>query len=895
MNARRAALLACALLAASPAQGHANEAANPPPTTPADNPIPAWITALSDERFAEREKASQKLWEAGSSAAPALRQAAAGSDPEAAHRAREILRRIDLFITPQTDPRIVRLVQRYPAAAANERLNVLLELRKLRAYRQILKLFASEKSTKVREQTAPMVRGLTRLAARQCLLANDPNGARELLELAPADSDGLAALAAFHRAHGSLDAELTRTTQSPSKGTPAWRLALLRAAGRIPEARNAAIDAANPAAEAAMACLSGDPLAWLEMTRAASSGPAQWYATEAITRWNHPEPWQIPAPKPPNPSPNPDTDAALTRALFLLGHTTQAATKLASTSPIDAFNLHESAERIPDALKALGLNPDQPDFTTWSTNLLDEFNEDPDDTPLAIAQFLLLASFLESRGLDPEMLAAVDAPLAEIALTDEDAFLALLSQLMGGRFPRIKIPGPLLRLGPKWAGNDDDRWQSLLTKCFGDNDELMPAWEWLATLKPETSRADRLAALCALRGYGPDPADLRSQWLTPAWNAIDSATDPRRQTLLDRLAFLTGPSSDTETALRIHDLRPPRKEITAADGILLIQLSAANRWQDAANLVLRFLGDGNTDVPNRTRPDLHAYAAANLRRAGREDEAKIHDDWVEKLALGETSSYLQIAQGYALAGDSQRATTWLHRAACEASLNPEESDEDTGEPAFSGFFTALEAYTTELLESQRWEEAAATSEVLAAAAVQGFVSNDSPTQLLRIRCQADLARAMTLLLTQRQRALHLLTGIHETLRGDGMLADYFFPALRSAGLLAEHDRWFEESWQHLQQAITRHPGSHNTRNTAAWLASRAMRRLDEAETHLHQALAIMPRQAAYLDTMAEVQFVRGNRNAAIEWSRKAILAQPTDPAIRRQAQRFAHAPLPTSP
>jgi predicted Zn-dependent protease len=68
--------------------------------------------------------------------------------------------------------------------------------------------------------------------------------------------------------------------------------------------------------------------------------------------------------------------------------------------------------------------------------------------------------------------------------------------------------------------------------------------------------------------------------------------------------------------------------------------------------------------------------------------------------------------------------------------------------------------------------------------------------------------------------------------------------------------------------------------------------LDAAEAGLKEALAIYPRQAAFLDTMAEIQFARGRRDEAIKWSLQSVNAMPNDSAIRRQYHRFRLAPLP---
>ena len=124
------------------------------------------------------------------------------------------------------------------------------------------------------------------------------------------------------------------------------------------------------------------------------------------------------------------------------------------------------------------------------------------------------------------------------------------------------------------------------------------------------------------------------------------------------------------------------------------------------------------------------------------------------------------------------------------------------------------------------------------------------------------------------------------------MADFFFPAVRQAGLIQDHDRWFSRSWQAFGQVLKQFPESANSQNTAAWFASRAQRQLDEAEAQLKKALKKYPEQPAYLDTMAEIQFARGKRKDAVKWSRKAILLAPTETELRKQFHHFRHDPMP---
>ena len=76
--------------------------------------------------------------------------------------------------------------------------------------------------------------------------------------------------------------------------------------------------------------------------------------------------------------------------------------------------------------------------------------------------------------------------------------------------------------------------------------------------------------------------------------------------------------------------------------------------------------------------------------------------------------------------------------------------------------------------------------------------------------------------------------------------------------------------QRLEDSVRSYAKAHTTYNSAAWMASRASRDLDDALEKIRTALSMRPKQAAYLDTMAEVWFAKKNREKAVEWSRKAV-------------------------
>lgn len=852
--------------------------------------IEALVRELGDEDFQVREKATQEIWELGEAALPALREALGSTDPEQRFRARDLIAKIQLHITPETDAEVIALVERFAKASPSEKNALFAKLRVKHAWRQMLKLYASETHAEVRAKLKSAVKGIAVKAARECLTQGDARGARELLELAPADAEGLLALAEFHRSQGTLEAELQRARDGKGRNPAAWQLALLRAAGKVEAAREVAVTAGEPQIAAAMAALAGDPVPWLREVILSHGerepdllAPA--YTKVALKRWLGQK--ILPADLEPlraalaarNPT---ERDAAI-HAMFLLGEIAPAEATLMKSSPLAAFHHLEAQERIPEALRVLGLDADHPDFNAWVAKRLQkapsEDIEDQHEPSTQSEEIVALANFLERRGLHEAAWAAFAEPLIAFAAKEPKSFVTFLGELFGNRELSSGAPRLARRVAFKWAGEDDKRWEEIVATAFGDDEQARNWWAWLVELDPQTSRPARFDAMLALFGLGPDPAHVRDHWLRLAWKAVADTPAADRQPLVTRLSLLSMAEGDVANSLKAWDQlsETNRKDVFWVEHIL--HLSASERWNEAAAIFLDQIARAQ-DANQEPSAHNHAYAAASLRLAGRAEEAATHDRMADQLALGNAATAIQIGNAYAFGRDYPRATAWWARAVRDASPDSQE------------FAVALKLHADQLLESGQWLACAATSEVLCRIYLGADYRGASSLPLMRQRLQTDTARALANLKTDRTAALALLEKCHQAFASDGSLADFFFPALRKVGLLKEHDEWFRESWDLMAKIVASYPLCDNTRNTAAWFAARALHNLDEAEKSLTQALAANPNQSAYLDTMAEIQFAKGNRQKALEWSRQAVNFLPDDPQLRQQQERFRSAPLP---
>ena len=195
----------------------------------------------------------------------------------------------------------------------------------------------------------------------------------------------------------------------------------------------------------------------------------------------------------------------------------------------------------------------------------------------------------------------------------------------------------------------------------------------------------------------------------------------------------------------------------------------------------------------------------------------------------------------------------------------------TGGPSDWYWQTAASYFAKHARHNKQWRVAAAFAEVDAMQYLKGRSTTINPVGFIRKRFIADLYRALALHQEgNMEEAMKLFRSSFEILNGDGILADDYFPLLREAGLIEEHDRNFKIVYQRFQESIDSYPRAHNTYNSAAWMASRACRELPDAHEKIRKALSMRPRQAAYLDTMAEVWFAKRNREEAVAWSRKAV-------------------------
>jgi len=837
------------------------------------------VRRLGDDSWSVRDRATRDLWAMGDKALDALRRAMLSEDPEVVRRARDLADKIDLGLLPDTPEEIAELVRSYLVADDRVKSTIVRRLIGAKGWRQVLKLYGRETNQDVRKSTRSYVDAAVLRAAREALADGDAEAALGFLEMAPNDARGLAAWAAFHAARGSARDELERMRGVRGATGAQRRMALLRALGDLPGAACEAESAGEPEIAAAMHLLEGDPVPWL---RNSGTDVVDVQFREAYVRWAVKR-WETGT----DDSQIVDSVRQACRVageddllggvsvLFAMGDPAPAEKWFEKLSPRSAALYYDSIEKFGDFLRVMGLDPEKPDYRAWTEKRIARMLADPDHTDDEREELSLLCGVLEARGWGGEVESWIGGYLDALAKKEPEVFLDVLGRLMV-----YGINTASMSAAVRFVGEDPDRWEQVAAEIVqysgsfapGGGDEDAP--KWISGQTKDLPAAQRLRVLMSLIGFLPGETKLRAEWIGRLRKVAEAAQGDERGRLLGMLLDIIRVGGEFAPALEVaRELAKDRPDHPQF-GYYLLLLSAGGEWQEAVDAWRK-----RVEVAPYS-PLSRAYLAAALRRTGRGDEARREETALGAMALADGATCVGIGQAYASAGDFERAAKWWRRVLLEAP------------PRSSPWFQALELMRTEYLEQRDWNAAAALCEAMVAEQLAGSSIFASPVYKLRARFDADFARAMNMLPKDRKGALRLIEKCDGLLPTDGSIADYFLPALRDAGLRAEHDRYFERAWKSLDAAARKFPDAENTHNTMAWIAARAGLRLDEAARHIDRALAGKPNQAAYLDTRAEVWFALGHREKALEWSLRAVKTEPAEVSLRRQLERFRNAPLP---
>jgi tetratricopeptide (TPR) repeat protein len=944
-----AAQSAGAPLAASPATAPARLPATRPEEVARE--VARAIDELGHPDPDVRERATRALWSRGKAAEPALREAVRSDDPEVARRAAAILADFSLGISPDSPPAVVDAVRLYLSGTDEERRKALATLGATggTARRPLLRLYAREPKDDRRGDILQHLRaGGLNDNVRAALALDDAETAELLLAGGvTAESQGGSAqhYAAFLLARGELRSKIDELQWAGEAGgggdfRGARRDVLLaylhRAGGDDAAARKAAERSGDAWLVASLAADAGDWRPGLAEYADAGQAPGsldqvnlriayRWLARDAggldaavadAMKW-------VEA--------HPDEGWMVSEALLLAGRRDDAVRVLRVQNPMSVFNLLKAQGRFEEALRfaeeASALAPGEALVPPGLDKALDtaaapsrESERDAARAEVRLTLRVEAASLLWRLGEAEGARAAADA--AAKAAEELRAAAEERRAVHDANAKKAPDPGPAEAPRPPRnryrAVPSAYVWQSLakLEREIGRpsraDDRVLTAlaveeesdrqgssqragytlealypgkglqtyewWQFFRKAFPGEERAAIAGRVKSLMDVKAKPEEviewtsrIRSEAARSKTN--DYTTAALLETLADTL-YACGRRAEAEACLE------QAAAANAASPSSFQRAGAAafdaGEWERAA----AWYGRAAEKSPDA---DTVYLRGISLRRAGRAEEAEKAIALAGALALGSEWDRLELIRAMNKAGDTEAAAEQFR-------LWPR--------VAPPGLFASGQA------RRQRAQQLADAGDFLAAAdqmelsALEVFRSNSSfmeEAAYLMIPQVAHVWRARAAL-----KAGDVPAAVREARAALEVLPPNVDAAIElvndfdQRGFKAEADALFESSWLVQRKVAGRYPRYGQGHNTAAWLAARCGRHLPAAVEHATKAVELEPKNAAFIDTLAEAYFRTGQRGEAVEQMKKCLELEPASAHFREQMKRFT-APATTSP
>jgi predicted Zn-dependent protease len=870
----------------------ANGGAAPAPRPTAEQ-IARWVRQLGDNEFRNREEASRQLWAAGEIAEAALREAARSDDAEVARRARDLLDKFTWGIYPDTPKEVVELIGLYRDADAQQKLAVLPKLLAAgtAGSKAIRKLLAAEKDRNVKQQV------FTRIAENYSLLiSTDDRAALEpLLEIGlEMPGVGIASYAAYWLLRGKLDERIAafeaRTRESEPHKAATVLAYLYRARGDLAAARRAAEKAAGAADDAARKEAQ-------ELLRDMLFAAADWKELARLPEPDNETPvyakceqWSFRAAFQHRAGNDKEFEAALAqlrkldetpglmppvrmhtaylcaKAFFLNDRPAEALELLArGDRPAMRFNLLCAENKYADAFALV----EQARAADKDPGALED---------LQARTLYFLGEKDKAQAIFARRAAAIkDGPSVDAfaGLIDAEYRVGLRDQALEHC---ARLLPPLEQPGGNWLR---PQLRLLFDKVFpGKTDTAVVWWVFLRQKYHEEEIPHLLHRLRDLLAGKTPAAEVKALLEEAERASLQGPEEDLRPAALAEVAHAAGlddlACSCLEKALAPLAKPAPGTEPVAAQrkrAALLLRLgdllAERKQWQRAAE---RYRQAWQED---RRAPLPLFLAGWALDRAGHADEGKKLMEQAHWLPLGD-----EISRYDFFVELSRRR----HR---EASLREADLLARLGNPFSHRTGNALRRLASEAAARKDYAAAARDFELAMLGILRSnafFVQDvgylNVPALVHRLRAAGELAAGRT---AAARREIALAQAAQP---GRVDLAILLVPLLERAGCHKDADRLYADTLAIYEKLCREFPRCAGAHNSAAWLSACCRRNLDAALAHATKAVELTPDTTAYLDTLAEVHFQRGDKDRAIGVQKKVIDLDPNRHYFRKQLRRL---------
>ncbi len=880
------------------------------------------IADLGSSDFTERERASQKLWNAGAAAEPALEKTVRETnDFEVFYRARQILQSFQAGIYRDTPPETVVLIYRFRTGDFNVKRQIAANLRASGNTELLRRLIAKEPNPLVRDQLNQLLTGNgsgfypshrpgfarpfrvpdaaeLALEARVRLAQRDLDGAERLLRDATRD-ESVRDYAALLLSRGKLDAAIKQLRGALKAGdeTGQRRLAwMLRASGDLPGALAAARLVKDDALIEALLAEMAD---WKELAKidakadvdALAAGQDRPQRLAKLIAFRHlagerqacdlAAAAAVKTLKQSKP-----LDGRLLNALVLNDRVEQAIEVSQPQHTACAVELLVAQNRMQEAFRLVKIDvplPAKIDWMAWLKDGKDEVTQERRWLAHQVLRALHMAGEDEhANRLLTAMLALVKEKLPAEEWKFEALFLMDVEAL-------VARPESCDALAVKLLALDLATPDIVIARLYRDQ-ETIAVLLWKA-LRKQFPGEDRTAALKHLRRLLTGKPDANAvaelgrlaariepqvEAQKSAESADDDSSDVRAAKLLALAALFHryGQSKPSTKYLALIGTAGVSARTLIDAGNLYAE---EKQWSEACKL---YTAAWTKD--RRSAEALYLLGWAQTK-GGEEAEGRKRMELALVIPLGDGESRRDLARTLGRLhqdDEAARQRQWVLRLAPMHDYSIVQVLKDSGDAAAE---KGDDAHTATV-----WQRFAV--ELLLANT--GFLIETR--YYLQWPVAIHAARARELL-----RAGKTAEGIEELHRAEALQPANIQVALdcdadlRKHGAAGEADAIYQRMLGQHEAFCRDFPKSGEYHNDLAWLAANLDRDLDKALAHAQRAVELEPQSAGILDTLAEVHFRRGNRAEAVRLAKRCLEMEPDGEHYQKQLARFEAKPAPT--
>lgn len=896
-------LLILLLLGALPALAQEEKPDAPATGEEAEESIESIIEGLfeqlNSEEFRVRESATFQLWRLGDKAEPFVREAAQSGDLELRTRAARLLGLFKYGVYPDTPPEMVKLINRFRHGNLNAKTSALRQLYDGGQLVTVAKLIRTIENASTRRQLVNSVIEELDGKLGEMFALEKYDAVQSLLELAAISDEGLRNLSAFHLARGTIDQELEKLLEREKAGEfssleyeqLSWHF---RLQGDLESALAAATAAENKLLENSIRIAQGDLLTLVKSSYNPNDRTIQAFgytaAAQRLSGDDESFEKTIETIKK-YASDHPDEIDQCLEALIINGRDDDALEIAVKGSGERLQFLIDRGEHLA-ALAELGIDDPKPPYEDWLKRIEKEFAgaRTSQDYNRIIGPPYTLARLLGSWGEEAEATRIFDR-LGKVAHEEAPQFLSRVitnASVLGMKDVAMKythlaftkealdaaagVDGPGVdpaearirnRVGQR--GEEESLIRSLY---FNEAHAAGYWWDQLEYKFGAEGSISRLGRLETLMGEDKAAAlELAKKFVPTEEEALDEEEHVGR---LTNLAELHLRHDDRDTAMKLfkESLTLPRQDAFYANHGYATMLVADGKWEEALPY---FKAATVGDSPSTYHVVQYGVA---LEHCGKNEEAEKVLHRARLQALGRPMEFRRIAAGFAMLEEFDRA-----REASQLAVNLALVDDSTvhGEVLQLSDFLVHDAPLRAAMYKERYlieclKGHIPLNRLSSGQSIRGSIAS--------LKARAALAEGRTDEAVDRMRTM-----VGQQPSNSSLLED-LYPLLVKAGRQKEADEFYEKLNAYGEKTLALFPNSPQDLNSNAWLKARCGKDLDTALERSKRSNELYEKNYAYLDTLAEVYFQRGDREQAVKESTKAVELAGSDFLLYRQLQHF---------